>query len=270
MAETSSPDMSAAPDLRFIEAGGSGRRIAVRARAAKADAGEASRPGLFWLGGFHSDMAGTKALALDGFAARQGRACTRFDYSGHGESGGAFEDGTIGQWLEDALAVFDRFCIGPQVVVGSSMGGWLALLLARELLRRGARGRLAGMVLIAPAPDFTEDLMWNVFPAEVRAEIEQRGQWMRPSAYGEAPYPITRALIEEGRNHLVLNGAIQTGCPVRILQGARDPDVPWQHAFQLTALMPAEDVVFTLIQDGDHRLSRPQDIARILAAVDEF
>jgi pimeloyl-ACP methyl ester carboxylesterase len=251
----------------FIEVGkdDGGRRIAVRARAGAA-------PGLFWLGGFNSDMRGTKALALDAWATEQGRACVRFDYSGHGESGGAFIDGTIGRWLEESVAVFEQFCRGPQVVIGSSMGGWMALLLAREIAKReGSQASLAGLVLIAPAPDFTEQLMWNGFSEDIREEITTKGVWLRPSAYGDgAPYPITRALIEEGRNHLLLGSAIEVGCPVRILQGAQDPDVPWQHAFALAHRLPSEDVVLTMIQDGDHRLSRPQDIARIIAAVAEM
>jgi len=258
---------SAAPDLEpaFIEVGqdSGARRIAVRACAG-------GSPGLFWLGGFNSDMKGTKALALDAWAAEQGRACVRFDYSGHGESGGALIEGTVGRWLEESIAVFEQFCRGPQVVIGSSMGGWMALLLAREIARRGvSRASLAGLVLIAPAPDFTEALMWNGFSPEIRREIETKGVWLRPSQYGE-PYPITRALIEEGRNHLLLGSAIDVGCPVRILQGAQDPDVPWQHAFALAHRLPSDDVVLTMIQDGDHRLSRPQDIARIIAAVAEI
>ena len=249
----------------FIEIGkgSEARRIAVRARAG-------GSPGLFWLGGFKSDMQGTKAIALDAWAAEQNRACVRFDYSGHGESGGDFIDGTIGRWLEESVAVFEKFCAGPQVVIGSSMGGWLALLLARELARRQAtRALLAGLVLIAPAPDFTEELMWKSFSPQARQEIEIRGVWLRPSEYGE-PYPITRHLIEEGRRHLMLGSAIEVGCPVRILQGAQDPDVPWRHAFALAHRLPADDVVLTMIQDGDHRLSRPQDIARIIAAVAEM
>jgi pimeloyl-ACP methyl ester carboxylesterase len=256
----------AEPEPVFIEVGreAGARRIAVRARTGSA-------PGLFWLSGFNSDMQGTKAVALDAWAAEAGRACVRFDYSGHGTSGGKFIDGTIGRWLEESVAVFSAFCQGPQVVIGSSMGGWMALLLARELARLPgtSRASLAGLVLIAPAPDFTEELMWKTFSPEVRAEIESKGVWLRPSQYGE-PYPITRALIEEGRNHLLLGGAIDVGCPVRILQGAKDPDVPWQHAFALAHRLPAEDVVLTMIQDGDHRLSRPQDIARLIAAVQEF
>jgi pimeloyl-ACP methyl ester carboxylesterase len=249
----------------FIVAGkdSAARSIAVRARAG-------GGPGLFWLGGFNSDMQGTKAVALDAWAAERGRACVRFDYSGHGESGGAFIDGTIGRWLEESVAVFEQFCTGPQVVIGSSMGGWMALLLAREMAKReAARASLAALVLIAPAPDFTEQLMWNSFSPEVRQEMEANGVWLRPSQYGE-PYPITRALIEEGRNHLLLGSAIEVGCPIRILQGAQDPDVPWQHVFALAHRLPSDDVVLTMIQDGDHRLSRPQDIARIIAAVAEM
>lgn len=239
------------------------RRIAVRAR-------EGGLPGLFWLGGFKSDMQGTKAVALDAWAAERKRACVRFDYSGHGESGGDFVHGTVGRWLEESVAVFERFCAGPQVVIGSSMGGWMALLLARELARRPAsRASLAGLVLIAPAPDFTEELMWKEFSPEARHQIETTGAWLRPSEYGD-PYPITRNLIEEGRKHLLLGSTIDVGCPVHILQGARDPDVPWKHAFALAHRLPADDVVLTMIQDGDHRLSRPQDIARILAAVAEM
>lgn len=264
--------------LDFIEMGdgASVRKIAVRSRAG-------TGPGLFWLGGFKSDMQGTKAVALDNWASEHGRASVRFDYSGHGESGGDFADGTIGRWLEESVAVFERFCDGPQVVIGSSMGGWMALLLAREIRKRQeksqekqqekqqAKASLAGVVLIAPAPDFTEELMWKNFSPQVKKEIETKGAWLRPSEYGDgSPYPITRNLIEEGRNHLVLGSAIDLGCPVRILQGAQDPDVPWQHAFALTHRLPADDVVLTMIQDGDHRLSRPQDIARILAAVAEI
>ncbi|MDE5457739.1 alpha/beta fold hydrolase [Bradyrhizobium sp. CSA112] len=262
---TNSATIDQEPAFIEVGEGSDSRRIAVRARAG-------SEPGLFWLSGFNSDMRGTKALALDAWAAEHGRACIRFDYSGHGESGGAFIDGTIGRWLEESVAVFDRFAQGPQVVIGSSMGGWMALLLARAIAKREAAGAtLAGLVLIAPAPDFTEQLMWNSFSDEIREEIRTRGVWMRPSEYADGtPYPITRALIEEGRNHLLLGSAIDVGCPVRILQGAQDPDVPWHHAFALAHRLPAEDVVLTVIQDGDHRLSRPQDIVRILAAVAEM
>jgi pimeloyl-ACP methyl ester carboxylesterase len=248
-----------------VGTGEAARPIAVRQRPGAA-------PGLFWLGGFKSDMQGTKAQALDVFAQQHGRALTRFDYSGHGESGGRFADGTIGRWLEESVAVFATCCEGPQVAIGSSMGGWMALLLMRELARRvpPAVAKVAALVLIAPAVDFTEALMWKQFSPEIRRQIEQEGAWERPSRYGEEPYPITRGLIEEGREHLLLDGMIETGCPVRILQGVQDPDVPWQHAVDLTARLAQDDVVLTLVKDGDHRLSRPEDVERMLAAVAEF
>src|SRR6516165_12042620 len=253
-------------DVEFMDIGSGPDQ---RAIAVVAQAGEA--PGIFWLSGFKSDMRGIKAQALAAWALKSNRACVRFDYSGHGQSAGEFLDGTISRWLEESLAVFERFCRGPQVVIGSSMGGWIALLLAREVARRPNDTSIAGLVLIAPAPDFTEELMWKSFSPEIREEIDSKGVWFRPSQYGDGtPYPITRALIEEGRNHLLLGSSIDVGCPVHILQGARDPDVPWRHAFALVQRLPAEDVVLTMIQDGDHRLSRPQDIARIIAAVSEM
>ncbi len=216
-------------------------------------------------------MQGSKAAALDRWAHQQGRAIVRFDYSGHGELGGEFAEGTIGRWLEESLAVFDAFCRGRQVVIGSSMGAWLALLLTRELAgcREGA-GSVTGLVLVAPAVDFTEELMWKRFPPEAKRAIEQAGCWMRPSEYSAEPYLITRGLIEDGRRHLLLAGMIETGCPVRILQGVQDADVPWQHAVELTARFAQDDVVLTLVKDGDHRLSRPEDIERLIAAVAEF
>ena len=242
------------------------RSIAVRQR-------DGDAPGLFWMGGFKSDMRGSKAAALDAWAAEKGRACTRFDYSGHGESGGAFADGTIGRWLAESLMVFRACCRGPQIVVGSSMGGWLALLLAQALRREPASGAdapsLAGLVLIAPAPDFTEELMWKQFSPAIRKQIMTTGSWERPSDYGE-PYPITRQLIEEGRDHLVLGGMIEVGCPVRILQGVEDTDVPWEHALALVSRIAQDDVVITMIKDGDHRLSRPDDIERLLRTIAEL
>jgi pimeloyl-ACP methyl ester carboxylesterase len=253
--------------LKFLHIGGGAARrgIAVRAQAGAA-------PGLFWLGGYKSDMKGTKAEALADWAAQAGRACVRFDYSGHGESEGAFTDGTIGRWLADSLAVFEACCAGPQILIGSSMGGWLALLLTRALKQRGHDGAasIAGMVLIAPAVDFTEELMWKRFTPEIKRELEATGVWTRPSQYSPEPYLVTRQLIEEGRKHLLLGGLIETGCPVRILQGVEDPDVPWQHAVELTSRLASDDVVLTLVKDGDHRLSRPEDIERMIAAVKEF
>ena len=253
--------------LKFLHIGsGAARRgIAVRAQAG-------ATPGLFWLGGYKSDMKGTKAVTLADWAAGAGRACVRFDYSGHGESEGVFTAGTIGRWLADSLGVFDACCRGPQILIGSSMGGWLALLMARELKRRGQNGAasIAGMVLIAPAVDFTEELMWKRFTPEIKRELAETGVWARPSQYSAEPYLVTRQLIEEGRKHLLLGGLIETGCPVRILQGVEDPDVPWQHAVELTSRLASDDVVLTLVKDGDHRLSRPEDIERMLQAVREF
>ena len=253
--------------LKFLHVGeGQARRaIAVRALAG-------ASPGLFWLGGYKSDMKGTKAQALADWAAQRGRACVRFDYSGHGESEGAFTDGTIGRWLDESLVVFDACCRGPQVLVGSSMGGWLALLMVRALRSRRELGAVtvAGLVLIAPAIDFTEELMWKRFTPEIRRELETTGVWKRPSQYSPEPYLVTRQLIRDGRDHLLLGDMIETGCPVRILQGVMDPDVPWQHAKALIARFACDDVVLTLVKDGDHRLSRPEDIERLIAAVAEF
>jgi pimeloyl-ACP methyl ester carboxylesterase len=253
--------------LRFLEIGeGSERRaIAVREHSG-------AGPGLFWLSGYKSDMKGTKAAALARWAEDAGRAIVRFDYSGHGESGGVFTDGTIGRWLADALAVFEACCRGPQILIGSSMGGWLALLMVRALRQRQQIGpaSVAGLVLIAPAVDFTEELMWKRFPPAIKRELEETGVWARPSDYSPEPYLVTQQLIEEGRNHLLLGGMIETGCPVRILQGVEDPDVPWRHAVELVSRLASDDVVLTLVKDGDHRLSRPEDIERLIRAVAEF
>ena len=261
-------DLSLDPKPVFFEVGSglAARRIAVRA-----DAG--ASPGVMWLGGFKSDMQGTKAQVLAQWAAKAGRACVRYDYSGHGESGGTFTDGTIGRWLEESLAVFDRHCAGPQVLVGSSMGGWMTLLLARALKRRAEKNpkaTLAGMVLIAPAVDFTEELMWKKFPASIKKELEDTGMWTRHSEYDPGGYQITKLLIDEGRNHLLLGSMIETGCPVRILQGALDPDVPWQHAVELVSRLAQDDVVLTMVKDGDHRLSRPEDLERLMKVVEEL
>ena len=258
--------------LKFLHIGEATERRAIAVRAQSGGS-----PGLFWLGGYKSDMTGIKAAALADWASRQHRACVRFDYSGHGESDGAFTDGTIGRWLAETLAVFDACCRGPQILVGSSMGGWLALLMVRALRQRpppdprvGVTANVAGVVLVAPAIDFTEELMWKSFTPEIKRELEDKGVWARPSQYSPEPYLITRQLIEEGRNHLLLGGMIETGCPVRILQGVEDPDVPWQHAKALVARLASDDVVLTLIKDGDHRLSRPEDIERLIRAVAEF
>lgn len=227
------------------------------------------KPTLVWFGGFKSDMTGTKATALEAWARARGQACVRFDYFGHGASSGAFEDGTIGRWLDDGMAVLREVATGPVVLVGSSMGGWLALLAARALMEAGEGDRVRALVLIAPAPDFTETLMWNTFPPDVRREIEETGRHAQPSDYDDEPYVITRRLIEEGREHLLLGNPIALACPVRILQGMRDADVPWRHAFKLVEAIESADVTYTLVKSGDHRLSEPADIARLHAVLDE-
>jgi pimeloyl-ACP methyl ester carboxylesterase len=243
--------------------GASTRDIAVLVRGG-------ATPGIFWLGGFRSDMEGTKAEALDRWAEANGRAATRFDYSGHGRSGGRFEDGTISRWLEEAEAVFDRFAPGPQIVVGSSMGGWLALLLAQRLRDRGEAARLAGIVLIAPAVDMTKALMWDAYDEEARRAIREKGFYAQPSAYSEEPYHVTRALIEDGERHIFGDAPIETGCPVHVIQGMQDEDVPWAHATRLMEKLAFDDAVLTLVRDGDHRLSRPEDIERLTRAVAEM
>lgn len=239
----------------------SGIPIAVRHRPGKA-------PGLVWLGGFKSDMKGTKAEALDQWAASSGHAFTRHDYSGHGESGGDFAEGTVSRWLAESLAVFRRFTEGPQILVGSSMGGWIALRMVQELLKAGEGSRAGALLLIAPAPDFTSDLIEPQLEPAHRRELAEKGYMERPSDYGEEPYVYTRALIEDGRRNRVLEGIIETHCPVHILQGMRDPDVPYQHALKLVDHLPADDVTLSLIRDGDHRLSRPQDLDMLVRTVE--
>ena len=212
-----------------------------------------------------SDMTGSKALAIEDHARRQGRACLRFDYQGHGASSGAFADGTIGLWAGDAIAAFDALTEGPQVLVGSSMGGWIMLLLA---LARPER--VAGLLGIAPAPDFTEDLMWQSFDAEARATLERDGLLRQPSDYGEEPYIITRALIEDGRDHLLLRAPIPLTCPVRLIHGMADKDVPWQTSVRLSEALASEDVEIQLVKAGGHRLSEPDDLARLTQTLDEL
>ncbi|MGF1453836.1 MAG: alpha/beta hydrolase [Alphaproteobacteria bacterium] len=218
--------------------------------------------GLVWLSGFHSDMTGSKAVRVADWAAASGRPCLRFDYFGHGASSGAFSNGTIGCWRDDTLAALDGLTDGPQILVGSSMGGWLALLAA--LARPD---RVAGLVLIAPAPDFTEDLMWAGFPDAVKTELQETGRWMRPSAYGDEPYPITMDLIEDGRSHLLLRAPIALSCPVRILHGMDDADVPWQRSLTLLERLQAADVTATFVKGGDHRLSTEADLERLTATI---
>lgn len=246
-------------DPEFITA--DGERIAVRRR-------EGAAPGAVWLGGFRSDMLGTKAEALDGWAAANGRAFLRHDYSGHGESGGAFAEGTVSRWLAQSLAVFHRFCAGPQILVGSSMGGWIALRMVQELQKAGEGGRVAGLLLLAPAPDFTVELMEPQLTGAQRRDLHEKGFFEEPSQYSPEPNVYTRALFEDGRENRVLVGTLDTHCPVHILQGMQDPDVPHALALKLVEHLPADDVTLSLIRDGDHRLSRPQDIAMMIAALE--
>ena len=223
-----------------------------------------AEPVLLWLPGFLADMAGTKAVALAGFARAQGLPMLRFDYSGHGLSPGNMLEASIGNWLEEASAMLGLIGKRRTILVGSSMGGWIALLLARQLQQAGEIERLAGLVLLAPAFDMTERLMWRKLSPKTRVKIETEGVYYAPSLYGD-PYPLTKRLIEEGRNHLIGDGAgpLEFDLPVRILQGMEDPDVPWGHALDLVDLLHRGDVELTLIKDGDHRLSRPQDLRRL-------
>lgn len=214
-----------------------------------------------------SDMASTKATALAAWAAANDVPMLRFDYSGHGLSEGSLVEASIGDWLEEVIAAAAQIKASRLIVVGSSMGAWLALLLARHLAKVATS--LAGLVLIAPAHDMTETLIWRRLPEEAKTAIERDGVYYQPSAYAE-PYPITRHLIEEGRAHLLEDNGFDPLCPVRILQGMRDPDVPWSHALSLVDLLTGDDVVLSLVKDGDHRLSRPEDIVRLKAVVSEL
>ncbi len=240
------------------------RRIAYDVRQ-----GQADKPGVFWLSGFKSSMRSQKVTELAEWAEKTDTSLCRMDYSGHGESGGDFEDGTISHWLEEALAVFEQFTSGPQVLVGSSMGGWISLLLMKALQeKRELEKRIAGCVMIAPAWDMTETLMWDRFPSSVRKEIEENGKFMRPSAYEDGPYAITKELIEDGRKHLLRDSAVRFGRPIRILHGVQDPDVPYEHSLKLIEHLDDEDIALTLIKDGEHRLSRPQDLARLISEIE--
>ena len=259
-----------AADSITVGAGEDARRIALSLQA-PADGNTLSH--FVWLGGYRSDMTGTKAVELAALADRLSTGCVRFDYSGHGASGGAFVDGTISRWLEEALAVIDHAAkaLGARriVLVGSSMGGWIALRAIAELAKR-ADIDVAGLVLIAPAPDFTSELIEPNLTEAERTALAERGQFEEPTPYGPDPNIYTKKLIDDGRNNRVLTGVIETGCPVHILQGMADPDVPYAHAVRLMEHLSGDDVVLTMIRDGDHRLSRPQDIAKILEAAETF
>lgn len=257
-------------EIDFLEiaapAGGKSWRIARRRRTPEGDGAKA--PGIVWLGGFASDMEGTKAVFLDQWAKTRGRGFLRFDYSGHGASSGRFEDGRLGDWLEQSVAVFERSTQGPQIVIGASLGGWIALLLARRLAQKREENRLAGLILLAPAVDFTEELLWKSLDETTRREIEQNGVWMRASRYSPEPTPITLRLIEEARDHLLFGGLIRAYARVHIVQGMADPDVPWRQTLTLVEHLAADPVTVTLVADGDHRLSREQDLEQLAAAVE--
>ncbi|MDA5637707.1 MULTISPECIES: alpha/beta hydrolase [Agrobacterium] len=250
-------------EFLHIGMGDDARNIAFLHRRATS---QQDAPMLVWLGGYRSDMTGTKAIELDRFAAENGLGCLRLDYSGHGASGGDFNKGTISRWLEEALAVVRAKAPSRVILVGSSMGGWIALRMVEELRKAGGAPSVAGLVLIAPAPDFTQELIEPSLSDAEKASLAERGYFEEHSEYSPEPNIFTRALMEDGKQNHVLTGIITTDCPVHILQGMRDPDVPYQHALKLIEHLPADDVVLTLIRDGDHRLSRPQDIERMLAA----
>lgn len=248
----------ALPAPRFLDVGGI--PIAFRRLDGRA-------PGLVWLGGYRSDMLGTKAETLSAWAAN-GRAFLRFDYSGHGESAGVFAEGTISKWLGESLALFRALTSGPQVLVGSSMGAWIALRLVQELRKAGEGSRIAGLVLLAPAPDFTAELIEPALTKKQKRELAEKGYFEEKSDYSPEPNIYTRALIEDGRLNRVMTGPIDTHCPVHILQGMADPDVPHEHALKLVSLLPADDMALSLIPGGDHRLSRPEDLALLVRAVE--
>ena len=233
-------------ELNYFNRGG-GERLAYRRRLG-------TEPGVVWLGGFRSDMEGTKAHMVDAWAARTGRSCLRFDYFGHGSSSGDFLDGTISRWRDDALVALEELTEGPQILVGSSMGAWIAMLLARIIPQR-----VAGLLLIAPAADFTESLIWQRMPEDVKSAIMEKGVWRREAANDSEAHPITRALIEDGRNNLILDQAMAVAYPVRILQGMADIDVPWPHAIKVVESLVG-NVTITLVKNGDHRLSSPGDL----------
>ncbi len=221
-------------------------------------------PGVVFLGGFKSDMEGTKAVFLEEWAQRTGRAFLRFDYSGHGQSSGKFLDGAIGDWFEDALAAISRLTTGPQILVGSSMGGWISLLVARAVPER-----LVGLVGIAAAPDFTEDSMWAGFSDAQKAELAA-GQVALPSDYSDEPYIITKRLIEEGRDRLVLRSPLHLRCPVRLLQGTADTDVPPSVALRLLDHAQGPDLHLTLVKGADHRFSTPECLGMITTTITDI
>jgi len=251
------------PTLMFLDRP-DGSKIAYHAIPRKQTATpNEQKPGILFLGGFMSDMTGTKATHFEEHCVRRGLAYTRFDYSGHGQSSGKFAEGTIGQWSRDAVSILDHVATGPQILVGSSMGGWISLLAA--LARPD---RVCGLIGVAAAPDFTEDLMWAQFSDAQKKTIEETGALIEPTDYGDDPYTITRALIVDGRNHLLLRAPINLPIPVRLVQGMQDPDVPWQTALKLADKLTSDNVEVHLIKSGDHRLSKPDELAEITHHID--
>ncbi len=234
--------------------------------------GPGKTPGVMWLSGLKSEMTSTKASVIATWAADHGLHCTRFDYSGHGQSPGRFEDGTIGAWLAEALAVFREITTGPQILIGSSMGGYIALLLLRALMKNHPRDaeRITALLLIAPAWDMTERLMWARFPEATRREIMETGVYLRPSKYGDGDYAISRRLIEDGRNHLIGDAPFDPGRPIHVLHGQLDPDVPWEHTLDLVAHLSGDHVRVTAVPDGEHRLSRPEDLALMIRVLEDL
>ena len=261
MQESETPGASAASP-HFLELA-DGRRLAYHRRLPADRTRDCA--GIVFIGGFRSDMTGTKAMHLDRFCADRGLGYVQFDPSGHGQSSGRFTDGTIGGWAEETIAILDRVAEGRVVLVGSSMGGWLMLLAA--LARPG---RVAGLVGIAAAPDFTERLIWDRLAQEDRDRLMEDGQLVKPSAYSDDPTILTRALVEEGRRHLLLTAPIGIKRPVRLLHGMADPDVPHQMSLELADRLTSDDVRVTLIKDGDHRLSRDADLALLTATLVEM
>jgi pimeloyl-ACP methyl ester carboxylesterase len=255
------------PQFITVGSGSAARRIATLSQPAAQEGGL----GLMWLIGLKSDMVSTKAEALAGWTAECGLGFTRFDYSGHGRSEGCFEGATLSDWLDESVAVFERLTRGPQILVGSSTGAHVALLLLRRLVEEAPEqaARVRGLVLIAPAWDLTE-LMWGQLPADARREILDNGRWVRPSAYDPGGYVITRDFLEDGRRHLFNGVGFNPGRPVLVLQGALDSDVPITHARALASALAGDHVRITEVADGEHRMSRPEDLEKLYGLIDQL
>lgn len=258
-------------EFETVGKGADARKIAFH--SSQAD-NQGQKAGLVWLGGYRSDMLGSKAQILQTWADDNDHACLRFDYSGHGESqldgAGDFMKGNISRWLEEALAVFDAQTSGPQILVGSSMGCWIALRMLEELKNKGSDTRIAGMILIAPAPDFATELTWPKMSEQQRQDVLQNGYFEEATPDPDWKVLFTKTLFDDAKNNLVLTGPIETNCPVHILQGALDESVPVDHALRLAELMPSDQITMTMIKDGDHRLSRDEDLALLVRAIENM